>query len=101
MKRFLVALCLSGLSTAVYAHAPLLNCERQNAQVVCQGGFSDGSSAFGVQIDVKNYDEKTLFSGKLDESGKIAFDIPKDEEFFVRFDAGPGHILELDHADIQ
>lgn len=87
---------------AASAHAPLLQCEYTNEkldEVVCEGGFSDGSSAYGVDITVNNLDDDALVTGKLDKDNKITFKKP-DEDFYVRFDAGPGHVIEVDQKEI-
>lgn len=99
MKKGFLILCLASVSATAFAHSPSLQCKHQNTNITCEGGFSDGSSAFGVIIEVKDYDDKVLFSGKLDKSSKITFGAPKGD-FYVKFDAGPGHIIEVDHTDI-
>ncbi|MNW04364.1 hypothetical protein D3C71_2004450 [compost metagenome] len=46
-----------------------------------------------------SYEDKVLVSGKLDKSSMLSFKKPKGD-FFVLFDAGPGHVVEVDHAEI-
>lgn len=72
----------------------------------CIGSYSDGSSVFGVDIKVLDYNDKVLndkvlFEGTLDKESRIEFPKPVVSEYYVKFDGGSGHILELDHADIQ
>ncbi|MGS7253114.1 hypothetical protein HG549_10125 [Pseudomonas sp. SK] len=82
------------------AHNPMCECEGlADGQVKCTGGFSDGSAAPGVTLDVIGYDEQVLVGGKLGEDSTLTFKRP-DGEFYVLFDAGPGHVVEVDHADI-
>lgn len=100
MKHFLIASALA-LSFAANAHAPGLSCQLQGETVQCIGSYSDGSSAFGVDIKVLDYNDKVLFEGTLDKESRIEFPKPAASEYYVKFDGGPGHILELDHADIQ
>jgi hypothetical protein len=49
---------------------------------------------------VIGYDEEILVAGKLDGDSRLSFKRP-DGEFYVLFDAGPGHVVEIDHADIE
>ncbi|MNJ02598.1 hypothetical protein D3C73_1626120 [compost metagenome] len=51
-------------------------------------------------MDVISYDEQILVPGKLDNDSKLTFKRPNGE-FYVLFDAGPGHVVEIDHVDIQ
>ena len=91
---------LLALASAAQAHNPLAECKTAgDEQVQCTGGFSDGSGAPGVTMDVISYDEQILVNGKLDDKSTLTFDRP-DGEFYVLFDAGPGHIVEIDHVDI-
>lgn len=82
------------------AHNPICECEEvQAGEIRCKGGFSDGSGAPGVTLDVIGYDEQILVPGKLGADSTLTFKRP-DGEFYVLFDAGPGHVVEIDHADI-
>lgn len=96
-------LLLATLMTAVgptWAHNPVIECRQVSADtIVCRGGFSDGSLAPGVRIDVVDYDDKVLYSGKLGKDSTLSFKKPKGP-FYVLFDAGPGHVVEVDHAEI-
>ncbi|MBC3955558.1 hypothetical protein [Pseudomonas triticifolii] len=97
------ALCLigMGLSNTALAHNPMCECKQiDNEQIRCTGGFSDGSGAPGVTLDVIGYDETILVPGKLGEDSTVMFKRPASE-FYVLFDAGPGHVVEIDQADIQ
>nr|WP_225777313.1 hypothetical protein [Pseudomonas sp. Marseille-Q3773] len=103
MKHLLRVLALPvlalGAGTAL-AHNPMCECEGlAGGQVKCTGGFSDGSGAPGVTLDVIGYDEQVLVGSKLGDDSTLTFKRP-DGEFYVLFDAGPGHVVEVDHADI-
>ncbi|MNQ23055.1 hypothetical protein D3C85_362140 [compost metagenome] len=92
---------LMGASAGALAHNPMAECKPAgNEQIQCTGGFSDGSGAAGVTMDVISYDEQILVPGKLDNDSKLTFKRPNGE-FYVLFDAGPGHVVEIDHVDIQ
>lgn len=101
LGRALVLIAGSSLSTLALAHNPLCECkEIDGEQIRCTGGFSDGSGAPGVTLDVIGYDESILVPGKLGADSTLTFKKPSGE-FYVLFDAGPGHVVEVDHADIQ
>ena len=105
MRRKIVSAVLGGallaLALEVQAHAPRFACyAEEGEQIFCEGGFSDGSSARGIGISVVSYEDKLLWSGQLDEKSQIRFKRPADG-FFVRFNGGDGHSLEIDQHDIQ
>ncbi|WP_407310797.1 hypothetical protein [Pseudomonas sp. nanlin1] len=92
---------LALLAATAQAHNPMCECkEVAGEQIQCTGGFSDGSGAPGVTLDVIGYDETVLVPGKLGPDSKLTFNKPASE-FYVLFDAGPGHVVEIDHADIS
>ncbi|MBE7373895.1 hypothetical protein [Pseudomonas lopnurensis] len=96
----LLTLC-AGFASLAQAHNPICQCEPLDGEeIVCTGGFSDGSGAPGVTLDVISYDEEILVPGKLGEDSKLRFKRP-DGEFYVLFDAGPGHVVEIDHTEIE
>ena len=96
----LLMLC-TGLSPLALAHNPICECEEHGTgEIICTGGFSDGSGAPGVTLDVIGYDETILLPGKLGQDSTLTFKKPS-AEFYVLFDAGPGHVVEIDQADIQ
>ena len=94
-------MALLGLSGQALAHNPMCECKSvEDGQIRCTGGFSDGSGAPGATLDVIGYDETILVPGKLGADSSMTFKRP-DAEFYVLFDAGPGHIVEIDQADIE
>jgi len=96
-----VLLAASGLSLTAQAHNPMCECKQIDAQQIqCKGGFSDGSGAPCVTLDVIGYDETILLPGKLGADSTLTFKKP-DADFYVLFDAGPGHVVEVDKADIE
>ncbi|MFN3984835.1 MAG: hypothetical protein ACK4KV_05070 [Rhodocyclaceae bacterium] len=83
------------------AHNPICVCEdHDETHVRCVGGFSDGSKAPGVTLDVIGYDETILLAGKLGDDSALVFKRPEGE-FYILFDAGPGHVVEVDHSEIN
>ncbi|MNX84889.1 hypothetical protein D3C86_1167060 [compost metagenome] len=53
-----------------------------------------------MTLDVIGYDETILVPGKLGPDSTLTFKKP-GAEFYVLFDAGPGHVVEIDQADIE
>ncbi|MBK1647192.1 hypothetical protein CKO36_00880 [Rhabdochromatium marinum] len=91
-------LTLSSLSAL--AHTPLCACyDMGDGTILCEGGFSDGSSASGVSIRVVDSDDNPLLEGEMSEDSEFEFDKP-DGDYTVVFDAGPGHNIEIDGQDI-
>ncbi|WP_018001396.1 hypothetical protein [Paracoccus sp. N5] len=92
------ALLVSALPAA--AHYPFCTCMAEGGQITCEGGFSDGTSAEGVKLDVISYDEDVLVPAKFDAASKVHFAKPEGE-FYILFDAGPGHVVEVDWQDVE
>lgn len=100
VRRLALPLFLLGAAGPALAHNPMCDCKPVDGeQIQCKGGFSDGSGAAGVTLDVIGYDESMLVKGKLGDDSTLTFKRP-DGEFYVLFDAGPGHVVEIDHTDI-
>ncbi|WP_319468625.1 hypothetical protein [uncultured Pseudodesulfovibrio sp.] len=103
MKKMMIVLTLAALMAfagQAFAHSPLMSCfDNGDNTVTCEGGFSDGSSAAGVKMYVKNADGKNLIDGKMNEDSEFTFDKPAGS-YGVVFDAGEGHTVEINGADI-
>jgi hypothetical protein len=78
----------------------VLHLRSEDGKIVCKGGFSDGTGAEGVTLDVIAYDENILVPGKFGSDSVVRFEKPPGE-FYVLFDAGPGHVVEVDWRDIE
>ena len=64
----------AGFSAQALAHNPMCECMAIDAeQIRCTGGFSDGSGAPGVTLDVIGYDETILVPGKLGADSTVTF----------------------------
>lgn len=91
---------LMTISGQVYAHSPLLNCfDNGDKTITCEGGFSDGSSATGVKMRVKSAAGKVLIKGNMSQDSEFSFNKPAGT-YTVAFDAGAGHIVEINGDDI-
>lgn len=103
-KTITIGLLFLGLVFAghVDAHSPLCSCfDNGDGTVTCEGGFSDGSSAAGVTMMVKDAAGKVLVKGKTDRLGNFVFKKPAGGAYKVVFDGGPGHVLEINSKDIS
>jgi hypothetical protein len=101
-KIYLSILLAAGLFLAgqVFAHTPLCSCyDNGDGTITCEGGFSDGSSASGVEMRVLGSNDKVLIKGKMNEDSEFTVDKPAGP-YKVVFDAGPGHLIEVDGKDI-
>lgn len=82
------------------AHTPLCSCyDNGDGTVLCEGGFSDGSSASGVGMLIVDAKGNTVLEGAMSEDSEFEFNKPKGD-YKVVFDAGPGHEVEINSADI-
>ena len=105
-----IALSLFLVSQA-FSHTPLCSCyDNEDGTITCEGGFSDGCSATGIPITVVDENdevisvqneegEEILLKGKMDEDSEFTFIKPK-VPYKVVFDAGPGHIVEIEGENI-
>jgi len=99
------------LTFRAFSHTPLCSCyDNGDETITCEGGFSDGSSAAGVDIKVVDENGKVIsaededdkivrLEGKMDEDSEFTF-IKPQKPYKVIFDAGPGHAVEIDGGDI-
>lgn len=88
------------LTGICYAHTPLCSCyDNADGTITCEGGFSDGSSAAGVEMRVHDKKDKLLIKGKMDEDSEYTFDKPS-MDYTVIFYAGEGHEIEVDGREI-
>lgn len=94
----LLLFCIS--AATVSAHTPLCSCfDNGDETVTCVGGFSDGSSASGVEMRVLDKRGKVLIKGKMNEDSDYTFDKPAGD-YSVLFDAGDGHEIQVDSKEI-
>ncbi|MEL3906823.1 MAG: hypothetical protein P1P65_07340 [Treponema sp.] len=100
-RLFLLGFALLAVTAVLYAHAPILLCwDNGDGTVSCEGGFSDGSSAKGIEIRVEDPKGKVLLKGKLDKNSEFTFKKPEGK-FTVIFDAGPGHVVKVPSSKIK
>ncbi len=98
-KLFFTPLMIMVFTIAAYAHTPLMACfDEGDGTVTCEGGFSDGSSASGVEFLVKQGD-KVVLQSRLNEFSEINFEKPEGDYQAV-FNAGEGHVVTINGKDI-
>ena len=102
-RRFpLIALpALMGLAAWAQAHNAICDCyDNGDETITCEGGFSDGGTAVGVAIHIRDTAGKVLIDGVMSERSDFSFARP-DVDFLVEFDAGEGHVIQIDGRDIE
>lgn len=83
------------------AHNPICECfDNADGTITCEGGFSDGSPATGIPLRVIDTNGRVLIDGAMSERSEFTFDKP-DVRFRVQFDAGDGHVIDIDGRDIE
>ncbi|MDA0147092.1 hypothetical protein [Vibrio sp. LaRot3] len=99
MKRFFFASVLAMTSLSSFAHTALMACyDEGNGYITCEGGFSDGASAEGVEFRIEQ-NGSVVMETKLDEFGEVYFEKPKGD-FTVLLNGGEGHVVHVDGRDI-
>lgn len=95
-----VAIAATLSAASVFAHTPLCSCyDNGDGTVLCEGGFSDGSSASGVTMRVVDANDNPVLEGAMSEDSEFEFNKPNGD-YKVVFDAGPGHEVVIDGSDI-
>lgn len=95
-------LLLAGLAAGrgAHAHTPLFACyDNGDGTIMCEGGFSDGSSASGVPIKVRDAKGAVVAEGKMNANSEFEFKKPAGV-YSVVFEGGEGHSIEIPGKDI-
>lgn len=102
MTTAVLAAGVIGLSLAgsAQAHTPLCACyDNGDGTILCEGGFSDGSTASGVPMLVRDAGGEILIEGEIDANGEYEFTRP-DGFHDVLFDGGDGHQIVVPADEI-
>lgn len=101
MKKILFSSVFVALmSQSALAHTALMSCfDNGDSTITCEGGFSDGSSATGVQF-MALQNGKAIIEGKFDKDSTFTFKKPEGE-YEAKFYAGEGHEVVIKSKDIQ
>ena len=101
-RRFaLFRLPLAGVVQLAYAPTPIGDCDDNGDNTItCEGGFSDGGTAVGVAMRIFDEAGKVLIEGVMSDQSDFTFTKP-DGNFRVEFEAGAGHVIQIDSRDIE
>ncbi len=87
------------LISTLFAHSAIMSCfDNGDGTITCEGGFSDGSSANGVEFIVES-DGSSILKGKMDEYSEFTFNKP-EKKYSAVFNAGEGHKVYISGDDI-
>ncbi len=94
-KSLLAAALVLSLPTFAMAHSPIFDCfDNGDGTIMCQGGFSDGSSASGVKVHVKDGAGKVVETLALDANSELTIKKPEGA-YSMELDAGEGHSISI------
>ena len=97
----LVLLSLTALfSGTASAHFPLMSCWFEAEKVICEAGYSDGSTAVDYDINMYDYDDNLIAKETTDKRSISEFTKP-DTDFYLVFDAGHENPVEVDVVEIS
>ncbi|MBT5032027.1 MAG: hypothetical protein HOM55_07000 [Proteobacteria bacterium] len=100
-KIILTTALVACFSLPAWGHTPICDCYNNGDDTItCEGGFSDGGSAAGIAMSIVDASGKVLIQGKMSEYSDYTFDTPKSN-FRVVYQAGDGHVIEIDSRDIE
>ncbi|MFP4044081.1 MAG: hypothetical protein ACLFTP_05870 [Rhodosalinus sp.] len=89
-----------GLAGGAAAHTPIAACyEVGDGIVLCEGGYSDGGSAAGTPMLVRDSEGETVIEGEINDLGEFEFEKP-DDFGDVLFDGGDGHQIVIPASEI-
>jgi len=101
LKRKVSALLVGLLaSSTAWAHFPIMSCWYESQQVVCEAGYSDGSSAVDYVINLFDYDDNLIAKSVTDNRSRVQF-VKPDGEFYIVFDAGHESPVEVDVVELK
>lgn len=100
MKKLgLVLILLLAAASTATAHTALMSCfDEGDGTITCEGGFSDGSSAGGVDFRLEQNDS-VILKTRLNEFGEVNFKRPEGD-FKAILDAGEGHLIVVDGKNV-
>lgn len=85
---------------AAFAHGPVFDCYiESNDLVMCEAGYTDGSSAAGRKIHVQDTRNKVLLEGSVGTDNTYTFQPPAGK-YSVVFMGGDNHEATIQSYDI-
>jgi hypothetical protein len=98
---FIRIAALACLAAPAFGHNAICECfDNGDATITCEGGFSDGGTAAGVPVNILDAMGKVLIEGVMTDKSEFTFARP-GVNFRVEFDAGEGHVIQIDGRDIE
>lgn len=94
-----LVLALTLIAGNAFAHTALMSCfDEGDGTITCEGGFSDGSSASGVEFQLMQ-NGSVLLTTKMNEYSEVNFKKPAGDYQAV-LNAGEGHKVYIDGTNI-
>lgn len=95
------ALIFSGFTSFhAAAHFPLMSCHLAQDKVICEAGYSDGSTAVDYDVEMYDYDDNLIAKEKTDKRSIAEFTHP-ETDFYLVFDAGHESPVEVDIVELK
>ncbi len=86
-------------SIPALAHTALMACyDEGNGYISCEGGFSDGASAEGIEFRLEQ-NGTVVMQTQMDEFGEVYFKKPQGD-YSVVLNGGEGHIVHIDGKNV-
>ncbi|HHF2944674.1 hypothetical protein R7M92_03870 [Vibrio sp. Vb2880] len=82
------------------AHFPLMSCHLAQDKVICEAGYSDGSTAVDYDVEMYDYDDNLIAKEKTDKRSIAEFTHP-ETDFYLVFDAGHESPVEVDIVELK
>ncbi|WP_416884778.1 hypothetical protein [Marinospirillum sp.] len=96
---YIIAGCLSWPILA-QAHYPVMDCQKNQADISCRIGFSDGTFAPGSEVVMYTYEDQVIARAVADGSSTAHFTW-QEGDFYIQFDAGHEDPAEFDSAELE
>ncbi|MGR4989259.1 hypothetical protein ACPV3U_06725 [Vibrio rotiferianus] len=88
------------ISFQAAAHFPLMSCHLAQEKVICEAGYSDGSTAVDYDVEMYDYDDNLIAKVTTDKRSIAEFTHPKTD-FYLVFDAGHENPVEVDVVELK
>lgn len=97
MKKMVFVLAV--LANSLFAHTAIMNCfDNGDDTITCEAGFSDGSSASGVNFIIEQNGKNVLVE-KIPDSSEITFK-KLSGDYNAILDGGEGHKVVIKSSSI-
>ncbi|MET2899011.1 hypothetical protein ABXV22_11890 [Vibrio rotiferianus] len=88
------------ISFQAAAHFPLMSCHLEQEKVICEVGYSDGSTAVDYDVEMYDYDDNLIAKVTTDKRSIAEFTHPQTD-FYLVFDAGHENPVEVDVVELK